>query len=333
MVREMPGSVTSLFSEADDFETALRAEGCVRLLVTGRGAFRARLTQITLDRLRLASAEEEVARVAFVAAPASTVVVWWPVGGSPAPFWGGMEMRAGDMLNLGPGQRVHTRVEGPCRWGGIRLPDEELLHYGRSLCGAGFAVPPVLAVRRPAPAAARHLAQLHRAATRMAEARSGALADVEAAHGLEQQLIPALIECLSDGPAQEETSAARRHRGILAGFEDLLQAEPFPNMSEICGALGVSERLLRGCCKEHLGMGPSRYLRLRRMQQVHRALRNENPDTGSVSEVAERYGIRDLGRFAGDYRALYGEFPSATLRRNSQGVAELSLGRPRVKLL
>jgi hypothetical protein len=36
----------------------LRAEGCAGLLVTGGGAFRARLTQITLDHLRLASAEE-----------------------------------------------------------------------------------------------------------------------------------------------------------------------------------------------------------------------------------------------------------------------------------
>jgi methylphosphotriester-DNA--protein-cysteine methyltransferase len=166
----------------------------------------------------------------------------------------------------------------------------------------------------------------------MVEARSSALANVEAAHGLEQQLIHALIECLSGGPAENETPAARRHRGIVAGFEDLLQADPFPSTSEICSALGVSERMLRECCKKHLRMGPSRYRHLRRMQQVHRALRNENPDAGSVSAVAARYGIRDLGRFAGDYRALYGEFPSATLRRQ-HGVAELSLGRPRVKFL
>ena len=326
----MPGSVTSVFSEAEDFEAALRAEGCVSLLVTGRGAFRTRLTQITLDRLRLASAEEEIARVAFVAAPVNTVVVWWPIGADPAPIWGGMELRAGDMLNLGPGQRVHARTEGPSGWSAIRLPDQTLLRYGRALCGTGFVTPPVLAVRRPAPAAARHLAQLHRAAIRMAEARSGALADGEAAHGLEQQLIHALIECLSGGPAQEETSAARRYRGILAAFEDLLQADPFPSMTEVSSTLGVSERMLRECCKKHLCMGPSRYRHLRRVQQVRRALRNENPDTGSVSEILERYGIRDLGRFAGDYRALYGELPSATLRRH-HGMADLSLNRPRIK--
>jgi AraC-like DNA-binding protein len=328
----MPGSRASVFGEAEDFEDALRADGVAALLVTGRGQFRARLTQITLDRLRLAGAEEEAARIAFFTAPRGTVLVWWPIGGNPAPLWGGVEIRAGDMLALGPGQRVHAKTDGPCRWGAIQLPDEELLHYGRALCGSDFAAPPAFAVWRPTPAAARHLVQLHRAAIRMAEARSSPLADVEAAHGLEQQLIHALIECVSGGPAQNETSAARRHRGIVAGFEDLLQADPFPSMTETCSALGVSERILREGCKKHLGMRPSRYRHLRRMQQVHRALRNENPDTGSVSEVAARYGIRDLGRFAGDYRALYGELPSATLRRQ-HGVAELSLGRPRVKFL
>jgi len=329
----MPGSVTSVFSEAQDFEAALRAEGGAGLLVTGRGAFRARLTQITLDRLRLASAEEEAARIAFFTVPASTVLIWWLIGGSAAPQWGGIEQRAGDMLTLGPGQRVHSRTEGPCRWNAIRLPEEELLRYGRALCGTEFGAPPALAVWRPVSAVMRQLAQLHRAAIRMAQARPGTLADVEAAHGLEQQLIHALIECLSPAPAQEEAPAARRHRRILAGFEDLLQADPFARMAEICAALGVSDRLLRECCNEHLRMGPSQYLRLRRMQQVHRALRNESPDTARVSEVAERYGVRDLGRFASDYRAFYGELPSATLRRGSNGVTVLSLSRPRVKFL
>ncbi|MBV9373666.1 MAG: hypothetical protein JO320_01150, partial [Alphaproteobacteria bacterium] len=206
----MPGSVTSVFSEAADFEAALRPEGCVSLLVTGRGSFRARLTQITLDRLRLASAEEELARIAHIAVPDGTVLVSWPTGGNPAPLWGGIEIRAGDMLTLGPGQRVHARSDGPCCWSTARIPAQELFRYGRVLCGTGFAIPPALAIWRIPAAAGKRLAQLHRAAIRVVEARSGALADIEAAHGLEQQLIDVLIECLCKGAPQEETAAGRR---------------------------------------------------------------------------------------------------------------------------
>jgi len=74
-------------------------------------------------------------------------------------------------------------------------------------------------------------------------------------------------------------------------------------------------------------MSPSGYLRLHRMQQVHRALRSGNPDAASVEEVARRCGVRDLGRFAAKYRGLYGELPSANLRRGAgRGVTELRIG-------
>ena len=86
-------------------------------------------------------------------------------------------------------------------------------------------------------------------------------------------------------------------------------------MAEICEVLGVSERLLRDCCKQQLGVSPSRYRHLRAMQQVYRALRNGAPDAASVAQVARQYGFRDLGRLAATYRAVYGELPSATLRR------------------
>jgi len=51
----MPGSATSVYSEAEDFEAALRAQGCLGLLVTGPGQFRPRLTELGLHRLRLSA--------------------------------------------------------------------------------------------------------------------------------------------------------------------------------------------------------------------------------------------------------------------------------------
>jgi hypothetical protein len=85
----MPGSVTSVFSESGDFEAALREEGGLGLLITGRGQFRARLTQVKLHRLRLSAAEEQLSRIAFVAVPADLILVSLPIRGRPGLIWGG----------------------------------------------------------------------------------------------------------------------------------------------------------------------------------------------------------------------------------------------------
>ena len=327
----MPGSRASVFGEAEDFQAALSTDGVTGFLVTGRGPFRARMTQVRLEGWRLAAVEEALSRIAFVAVPAGMVLVSFSIDGGRSPVWGGIEIRTGEMITFGPDQRVHARTVGLSHWGAIQLPDQQLADYGRALTGARFAVPPA-ARWRPQRAAARELRDLHRAAIRMAEARAGALTDLQAAHALEQQLLHALIECLSEG-AEEETATSRRHRDILARFEDLLVAEPSLPLINICAALGVSERSLRDRCREHLGIGPIRYRYLCAMQQVHRALRSGNLDTASVSGAAGQYGFRGLGRFAARYRALYGELPSATLRRASHGgVTAHTLGRPRVKV-
>jgi AraC-like DNA-binding protein len=326
----MPGSRASVLGEAKDFQAALSADGVAGLLVTSRGHFRARLTQVRLDGWRLVAVEESQSRIAFVAVPAGTVLVSFSIDGGPSPVWGGIEVRTVEILTFGPGQRLHARTIGPCHWGAIQVPHQQLMQYGRVLNGAPLVVPAV-ARWQPQPAAVRQLRSLHRAAIRMAEARAGALTDLQAAHGLEQQLLHALIECLS-GRAEEETATGGRSRDILAGFEDLLIAEPSLGTKRISAELGVSERSLRECCKRHLGMGPNRYRHLCAMQQVHRALQSGTPDTASVSAVAARYGIRDLGRLTTKYRAMYGELPSITLRRASNlDVGELTLGRPRVK--
>ena len=77
----------------------------------------------------------------------------------------------------------------------------------------------------------------------------------------------------------------------------------------------VSDRTLRSCCAEFLGMSPTQYVLLRRLKEVRRALREADPDMVNVADVAHRFGFAQLGRFAGRYRATFGETPSATLRR------------------
>ena len=268
----MPESVTSVFSEVENFEIALREEGFVGLLVTGTGEFRARLTRIALHSLRLSAAEEHLSRTALAEVPAGMILVALARGAAFAPFWGGVRLGADEIITLGAGQRAHMRTDGPCRWGSIWLPQAELVSYGSVLTGADF---PALSAdrRRPRPAMIRHLRHLYSAGIDAVERRSTTFISNEAAHGLEQQLIESLVECVSNGSAVEATRSTIEHRDVALRLETLLQTEPERDLrvAEIRTMLGVSARDLRLACEEQLGTGAADYVRRRRMQQAARA--------------------------------------------------------------
>jgi AraC-like DNA-binding protein len=313
----MPESVSSAFSEPEDFAAAFRAEGCLALLITGRAPFRARLTQVTLNVLRISAGEEQLPRIAFIATPGDMVRITLPMDRSPAPVRGGIATPEGGILTLGPGWQVHSRTHGSAHWGAISLPVNKLIHYVGTMTGAPFDTPAGVQRWRPAPSAWRHLRSLHAAAIRMAAHHPQALVDAEAAHGLEQQLIHAIVECLAESSADAASRSGRRHQDIMVGFERLLHAQSDRDIRipEACASLGVSQRLLRSLCAEHLGMSPTGYNRLRRMSLVRYALRRGEVAVASVSDVARQYGFHSPGRFAVNYRAVFGESPSATLRR------------------
>jgi AraC-like DNA-binding protein len=86
-------------------------------------------------------------------------------------------------------------------------------------------------------------------------------------------------------------------------------------LPELATELGVSERTLRQCCHEHFGVGPKRYLMLRRMHLARKALRGATAQVESVTNIATQYGFWELGRFAVNYQHVFGESPSTTLRR------------------
>ena len=86
-------------------------------------------------------------------------------------------------------------------------------------------------------------------------------------------------------------------------------------MPELCARIGTTDRTLRSCCAEFLGLSPTRYVLLRRLKQTRLILRNADPATANVADIARECGFTQLGRFAAAYQTIFGETPSATLRR------------------
>jgi AraC-like DNA-binding protein len=86
------------------------------------------------------------------------------------------------------------------------------------------------------------------------------------------------------------------------------------SLAEVVRAAGVSSRTLSRAFRSRHGVGVMGFLRQRRLEAARGALQMAEPESTSVTEVALRYGLGNLGRFAAEYRKAFGEYPSATLR-------------------
>ena len=313
----MCANTISAFGESDELCEALTEAGYRRLLVIQPGAFRARMTRITLDHVRLSVTEEQLARIASITlTPGTTRVLLPPLRGRL--LFGGLISDSGRIVTHGAGQSVIERLHGPCRWRDIVISTRHLTTFSCVLTGTPIVVPPAVRLWQPTARALRALSALHSAAMRATEKHPGGQYSQQALHGLEQQLIDRVVECLSGGPIGDSEARDERCGGIMARFGQSIDAYPdqLPSVVHICKELCVDERVLRRCCHAHLGLGPVRYLRLLRMQRVRRALRNGTCGTTTVTQVVQRHGFGEVGRFATEYRAFYGELPSTTLNRS-----------------
>jgi AraC-like DNA-binding protein len=91
-------------------------------------------------------------------------------------------------------------------------------------------------------------------------------------------------------------------------------AETPVTVSEVAAHVGVSVRSLQAGFRHWRATTPNLHLRLIRLQRVREDLLRPDAET-SVTAVALRYGFAHLGRFSAHYQGVFGEPPSATLRR------------------
>jgi AraC-like DNA-binding protein len=315
----MPGSGTRTFLDPDHYEASLR-QAHIELVITSPGRFKAHLTWVELHQLQLLRCEEDFPRVGYLSLTPPLIFVGFSTHSGPLAVWRGTQLQAGDIMFHSRGERLHQWTPGPAVWSVIALEPAQLEKYGRTLSGEPLYSPREGQVLRPSPRDAARLRRLHAQACRLAETKPRILAHPEVARAVEQGLIHALVTCLTTAGTRADGFATRRHARIMIRFEEVLAehlSRPL-HMPELCQLIGVTDRTLRSCCAEFLGISPSRYVLLRRLRKVRIALRDADPDSANVVELAHRCGFTELDRFAGAYRAIFGEDPSVTLRRSPE---------------
>jgi AraC-like DNA-binding protein len=309
----MPSSSVRTFTEPDEYAAELR-QGTVVLTVTQRGTFTAKLCSIDLHCLRLQRLSEDLARISHVNCWGGRAIIVFRTQPGPSVIRNGVQLEVTGISRLRPGQSYYQHTSGPTSIAGISLPLDEIAILGAAVLGHDLAPNDDMTIT-PSPNAMGRLQRLHAAAGELAEDAPAVLAHPGAARGLEQALIEAMMDCLSGGEFHEDRAALRQHAAIMWRFHRAIEQhidQPL-YVPELCKEIGVSDRTLRICCQEHLGMGPKHHLLLRRMHLVRRALRKGTRADTTITEIATRYGFWQFGRFAVEYKALFGEAPSATL--------------------
>lgn len=306
------------FYDPRAYQNAIR-RGQFEILPTVRGEFQSELVRVDFASVWMQRASENLPLIRRGAISADRIIVVFLPEPDLAPQrYCGMELGADDII-LNGSEGITLASFAPSGWASMSLDPETFAAATEAITGREIGRPSVTQLVRPAPQILRRLSALHGAAASLARTEPALLEKPQVAYAFEAQLTELMVRSIGEGERRRVMTATRRQRAIISRFEEFLEMrrERPVYLVDICRAVGVSERTLRAACQDQLGMSPTRYLWLRRMYLARRRLAEAAGSTVSVTEIAMANGFWELGRFATEYRSLFGETPSTTLRRAS----------------
>ncbi len=138
----------------------------------------------------------------------------------------------------------------------------------------------------------------------------------QAATLMEQDLMPLLIDALPPAHQAKAPRSYRRAALVSTAKAYIMENLDQPlTLAQICQAVCISQRSLQYGFQDMLGMGPMAFVKVQRLHGIRRALLYADPKPETVAQIAHQWGFFSLGHFARDYKTMFGELPSETLRR------------------
>jgi len=303
----------------------------VELFPTSKGNFHADVTQVGMNGIWMHRIHISLPEINTVAVKPGRRSIGFLTECNSSPLLNcGLDVLPGDVV-VNRSEIVHQRSQANFHYGTVSVPSEYLAVAAEAIIGRELSETPRRSTVRPPSGLMLRLLNMHKSIGQLARDTPDILELPQVSRALENELSHILVRCLAEGHAAEPTAGRRSHDTILTRFVEFLETNPDRPLylTEICAAIGAAERTLRASCEEHLGMGPIRYLTLRRMHLVRRMLLAADPSTATVTRIVTDHGFWELGRFSVAYRALFGESPSDTLRHPAeQTAANLMTCRP-----
>ncbi len=113
-------------------------------------------------------------------------------------------------------------------------------------------------------------------------------------------------------PSRREKLIAQAEQKMLADLEKPL------TLKQLAQNLGSSSCALSFGFKDLFGVSPMRYLKIRRLNAVRQHLKASEPENCTITFLASKFGFYSPSHFTRDYKTMFGELPSETLRKTAK---------------
>jgi len=286
------------------------------------GAMRAELVRFDASGLLVEIADYSFPYMTEGETPEGRIGLLAPLGHFSAHL-NGEPVSSGQLYVYGEAAEVRAATADPMRAGLVSVPTPDLECAAATL-GVDIDLPDRGGFR-PVPTIEQgRLHQLFDRALQSARAFPGGALDRNEADAISDTLMEIIVRSF-----ERRAATPVRARGTLNSMSITRVCEEFAattryrdvTLTKLCAAAGFGERRVREAFYDCYGMSPTAALRIAALHRVRRALLDGPATRDTVSRAASDFGFWHLSRFAGEYRALFGESPSATLGRRQPAVA------------
>jgi AraC family transcriptional regulator, ethanolamine operon transcriptional activator len=302
------------FSSFEAFFDANR-HASLRAMVLGPVREHWLLTHLVLNNLSIQFGQAESKALVEGAPRAGGVSIFMPTRSASAWWGNGRRFDERSLMVALPGDDFCLVADTPRSWCSLYIPNAEFAGANGDVTTAvgssrGFLqVPPQRMERFRAV-----VSQLDEAVQRAPAAFNSVVGQKLSA----QKLIREIHNVLATRRKPKHKLGRREvpRKLIVRGAMDFVDQHDgeYVSLEQLASAAGVSERTLRDAFHWYFGIPPVQYLNRRTLHQVRKALKASDPSKATVTSIATQFGVWQFGRLARDYRLLFGELPSETLR-------------------
>ena len=284
------------------------------------GELRAKVEKIHLDASVVQRGYYGMGVVADGAMPSGVVSIGIITGTREKSVINGFACPLHSVQLYPEGCEINYRALPANSWAAYCIERDRIQEMAVRLCGRPLPIPrrSAVSIETDETDGQRILATVEAVFALGAYPKPGAAIDA-LVQQLEEQLICELA-CALDKRAHagysRDGGRVVRRPDLMRRAEDYMRAnlaEPY-SLSNVATAAGMNHRSLQRYFQSIYGVTPHVWFRCMKLNAVRRELRQSSGTTVRIGDIAARWGFLHFGRFAEDYRQLFGERPKDTLR-------------------